>query len=78
MRILRASEIGSYCYCRRAWWFWKRGGKPSNQAELIAGTELHSRHGNQVVVATMVRWLAGLCLLAALILLAIYYTLQLF
>ncbi len=51
MKPIRASEIGSYLYCRRAWWYQRQGQASLNQAELAAGTELHRRHGRQVLRA---------------------------
>ncbi|NOY99066.1 MAG: hypothetical protein GXP40_07675 [Chloroflexi bacterium] len=76
MPVIRASEIGSYLYCRRAWWYRKQGFKSENQAELTAGTELHHRHGRQVVAAGLTRALAVIVLLAALVMLASYCTVQ--
>jgi CRISPR/Cas system-associated exonuclease Cas4 (RecB family) len=70
MKIIRASEIGSYLYCRRAWWYRQQGLEPGNQAELNAGTELHRQHGRRVLAAGLQRGLAWLFMLAALILLA--------
>ncbi|MEJ5224613.1 MAG: hypothetical protein WHV44_09165 [Anaerolineales bacterium] len=66
MKPLRASEIGSYLYCRRAWHYRRQGLEPSNQAELAAGTELHRQHGRKVMLAGLLRGLAMLALLAAL------------
>lgn len=77
MRPIRASEIGSYLYCHRAWWYRQQGIEPANQADLIAGMELHRQHGRQVLLAGLLRTLALLCLLAALVLLAAYFTLRL-
>jgi CRISPR/Cas system-associated exonuclease Cas4 (RecB family) len=70
MRIIRASEVGSYLYCRRAWWYRQQGIQPGNQAEMSAGTELHRQHGRSVLAASFQRGLAWLLLLSALILLA--------
>jgi CRISPR/Cas system-associated exonuclease Cas4 (RecB family) len=70
MKVIRASEIGSYLYCRRAWWYRLHGVEPANQSELAAGTELHRRHGRKVMAAGFQHALAWLLLLAALILLA--------
>ncbi|NCP87450.1 MAG: hypothetical protein CO094_09945 [Anaerolineae bacterium CG_4_9_14_3_um_filter_57_17] len=74
MRPIRASELGSYLYCRRAWGYRQRGFTPKNQAELAAGTELHRRHGRGLLIAGFLRTLAWLLLLAALVALAAYFT----
>lgn len=74
--VIRASEIGSYLYCRRAWWYRKQGVKSENQAELDAGTELHRRHGRQVLAAGLLRTLGWILLLVAFILLVMYLALR--
>jgi CRISPR/Cas system-associated exonuclease Cas4 (RecB family) len=78
MRTIRASEIGTYLYCRRAWWYRKQGIEPDNQSELTAGTALHSQHGRKVLAAGLLRTLGLILLLLALILLTAYLTLSLF
>ena len=70
MKVIRASEIGSYLYCRRAWWYRRQGLEPANQAEMNAGTELHRQHGRSVLAAGFQSGLAWILLLVALILLA--------
>ncbi len=74
MRTIKASEIGAFIYCQRAWWYRLQGIEPGNQAELAAGTELHQHHGRQVMVGGLLRGLAWLLLLAALALIAVYLT----
>jgi hypothetical protein len=74
MRTLRASEIGAYLYCQRAWWYQKQGKPSENQAELTSGTELHYRHGRTVLATGCLRTLAYGLLLLALALLVIYIT----
>lgn len=74
MRTLRASEIGTYLYCHRAWWYRKQGVESTNQAELATGTALHRTHGRQVLAAGLARTVGLLLLLLALILLTIYLT----
>jgi CRISPR/Cas system-associated exonuclease Cas4 (RecB family) len=76
MPIIRASDIGNYLYCRRAWWYKKQGVESENQTELAAGTELHHKHGRKVLAASLTRTLGLLLLLVALILLAAYCTAQ--
>jgi len=76
MRAIRASEIGSYLFCARAWWYRLQGVEPENQVELTAGTELHHAHGRRVVAAGLTRTLALILLLAALVLLVAYCTMK--
>jgi CRISPR/Cas system-associated exonuclease Cas4 (RecB family) len=76
MRPIRASEVGSYLYCARAWWYHRKGIESTNQAEMTAGTELHRRHGRQVILTSLTRLLALILLLVALILLAAFCTKQ--
>lgn len=72
MRPIRSSEIGSYLYCRRAWWYRRTGVESKNQAEMNAGTELHRKHGRQVLAAALTRTLGWLLLLAAILTLVAY------
>lgn len=74
MRTIRASEIGTYLYCRRAWWFQDQGFESQNQMELSGGTTYHEQHGRQVFVAGLLRLGGYLLLLAALIALAVALT----
>ncbi len=76
MRTIRASEIGSYLYCRRAWWYHQQGIEAENQAELVTGTRLHQRHGRAVMASGCLRAVAYGMLLLALVLLTIYLTSQ--
>lgn len=72
MKPIKASEIGSYLYCRRAWWYHLNGHESVNQAELAAGTELHRQHGRQVLAAGLQRTLAYFILLVAFVMLAAF------
>lgn len=74
MRTIRAGEIGTYLFCRRAWWYAQQGVESQNRAELAAGTELHRRHSRQVLASSLLRALATLAFLAGLALLAYYLT----
>ena len=74
MSIIRASDIGTYLYCRRAWWYKKQGVQSANQAELAAGTELHVRHGRQVLASGFNRTIGLILLMIALVLLVAYCT----
>lgn len=72
MRTLRASEIGTYLYCQRAWWYQRRGEISQNQAEMAAGSELHYQHGRAVLAGGCLRSLAYGLLLLALVVVTIY------
>lgn len=76
MAIIRSSDIGTYLYCRRAWWYKKQGVASANQAELAAGTELHVRHGRQVLASNVTRTVGLILLMVALIMLVAYCTAQ--
>ncbi len=74
-RVLRASEIGSYAYCARAWWLSRVIGYASAHKEQMAlGEEEHLSHGRAVVIShrlerlgyTLVFLGAGVGLLALL------------
>lgn len=69
--MIRASEVGSYLYCRRAWWYRKQGAESENQAELAGGTELHVQHGRKVLVAGLLQ-IAGYVLLLAAVAMLVY------
>ncbi len=74
MRTIRASEIGTYLYCQRAWWYQRNGQASENLAEMAAGSELHYQHGRAVLGVSCLRLLAYALLIAALVLLAVYFT----
>jgi CRISPR/Cas system-associated exonuclease Cas4 (RecB family) len=77
MPIIRASDIGNYLYCRRAWRYRKDGVESEYQAELAAGTELHRQHGRKALSALLLRSLGMILLLAAILTLVAYCTAQL-
>ena len=74
MKPIRASEIGSYLYCRRAWLYRHQGLESTNHAEMAAGTALHHQHGRNVLVAGFFRNAAWFLLVAALVLGVIFAT----
>ena len=74
MRPIRASEIGTYLYCARAWAYRQKGFESINQAEMIAGTDIHRRHGRQVLASRLTRTLAWILLLISLVLLVAFCT----
>ena len=74
MRTLRASEIGSYLYCKRAWWYQRRGLDSENIAQLASGSEMHHLHGRAVLVSSLLRMVGYLLILGALVLVTIHFT----
>ena len=70
--IVRASEIGQYAYCARAWWFARvKGYRSANVATMRQGTARHGAHGRAVEGYHLLRRLAvALVVLAGLLLLA--------
>ncbi|MFH2039874.1 MAG: hypothetical protein ABIJ65_10605, partial [Chloroflexota bacterium] len=74
MAPIRASEIGSYLYCARAWWYQRQGIESSNQTEMTTGTKLHHQHGRQVMATGLIRTLAMVLLLASLLMLVSFCT----
>jgi hypothetical protein len=76
MRPIRASEISSFLYCKRAWWYQRKGAISTNIEDLAEGTELHHQHGRAVIASGLIRTLAYGFLLIALVLFAVYATNQ--
>jgi hypothetical protein len=73
MKTIRASEIGAFLYCKRAWWYQRQGFQTANLAELEGGVHLHQRHEQAVAASGCIRVLAYLLLLLALALLTVYF-----
>ena len=78
MRTIRASEIGSYIYCQRAWWYQKTGVVPENQSEISYGSRMHLEHGKRIFRAGCVQGLAYLLLLIAIVMATAYFASQLY
>jgi hypothetical protein len=76
MRPIRASEIGTYLYCQRAWWYQIQGFASENLVEMNAGTDYHHRHADQVWTIRITKFAAWLLLLAGIILLSVALTLH--
>ncbi len=69
--LIRASEIGLYTYCARAWWLQiARGVRSENTRALSAGAHHHVQHGKQVMLAYRLRILGYVLLTLALLLIA--------
>jgi len=72
-RVIRASEVGEYAYCHRAWWLHRVGGiESAHRAQLARGVAQHAAHGRAVQRAgmfsraAMILFLLALCFAIAL------------
>lgn len=74
MRTIKASELGSYLYCERAWGYQRNGVESSNEREMVAGTGDHQQHAAAVSSARLLRLAGWGFVLGALILLVIVVT----
>jgi hypothetical protein len=77
-RTVRASEIGSFIYCQRAWWYQRQGFEPMNRNELAAGSEFHNTHAGRERSVILIRVFAWVLIFAALVYLAINFGARLF
>ena len=70
--VIRASEIGEYVYCARAWWLHRvQGAVSHNTAALASGQAAHDQHGRAVAAAQRQRrWALLLAAFGVLALLA--------
>ena len=67
--IIRASEIGEYVYCARAWWLRRVAGlEPAGRERREQGTALHRRHGRAVVGSQALLLIGAALAIVALVL----------
>lgn len=77
MRPVRASELGTFLFCRRAWWYHSQGVESQNHQELTGGSDFHERHGQGMLRSVALNAVGRLLLLLALVALAVGLTLVL-
>lgn len=71
--VIRASEIGQWIYCQRAWWLNRQGYANQNQSHLEAGIVAHEQHARDVAKAHVTREIARyLLVLSFLLLIAVF------
>lgn len=65
--VIRASEIGEYVHCNRAWWLGRvQGVENANRARMESGTAQHRAHGQRVWRARMMQTAALMLFLVAI------------
>ncbi len=71
-RMIRASEIGEYVYCHRAWWLDHIVGRePAGHQRRRRGVILHRRHGRTVWATQVLLLISIVMACAALLLIAV-------
>jgi len=68
-RTIRASEIGSFMYCQRAWWYQRQNTPTINTAELAGGESFHRRHVSRTAGARILKSITWILLCIALMIL---------
>ena len=68
---IRASDVGTFLFCKRAWHLTQLGSASSLEPERARGAAFHERHGNRVRAASRAGTLARWCAAAALTLFVI-------
>ncbi len=65
---IRASEIGSYLFCEKAWSYGRQGVRPTAevQASRDAGVSFHRTHGTSVVRSRTLMFIGVILLFVAL------------
>ena len=65
--IIRASEMGEYVYCARAWWLRRVGGlEPAGRERREQGVALHRQHGRALAGSRVLLLIGGLLAIVAL------------
>jgi len=73
VRTIRASEIGTYLFCHRAWYYQRKDVPSENIREMVTGTEIHRQHSRKVAAAGCLRTLAMGMLLATMVLVVVHF-----
>jgi len=68
-RFISASEIGTWCYCKRAWYFQQLGHPSALREEQLDGARYHQTHFQKLRDAPRQRAVARVIMLICLVLL---------
>ena len=63
--MIRASEIGAFAFCERAWGYAARGEPNECQPDIEAGQDYHARHLQHAAASPAVRGIGIVCLILA-------------
>jgi len=64
-RMIRASEIGAFAFCERAWGYAVRGEPSERQPAIDAGQDFHQGRLRRVMWSEAVRRIGIACLILA-------------
>ena len=67
--LINASEIGTYCFCPRAWVLEQRGYRSVNRKALDEGAEFHRKYGRRERLIRDLKILTAILILFLLVLL---------
>ena len=68
-RLISASEIGTWCFCKKAWHLRQLGHASALMQEQLAGTRYHRTHFQSLRAARRQRAVARIVMLVCLVLL---------
>jgi hypothetical protein len=68
-RLISASEIGTWCYCKKAWHLSQSGYQSSLTAERSAGIQNHKAHNRRLRVAHRQQTVASIIMLVCVLIL---------
>ncbi len=69
--LVRASDIGLWAYCHRAWWLAQVKGAPHQNPQILTrGAEAHAAHGERALRAQQLQRIGLWLLLIAVLALA--------
>lgn len=77
IKVLRASDLAEYCYCRRAWWLNRQGVSTDATHQLRYGSDWHEAHVRQVLRHRLLQLLGYLFVLGGAVAAAVMVVMQL-